>query len=296
MRVLQSDTKGLRTPVTPMSSIPEARTLQKWNQWKTRCSNSACHRKRLTLSLFRTYVGIHLGKEWFCSPECFEDFLHGTITAAISSQQLNEPSKARRMPLGLLLVQRGILTSDQLTLVRAKQQVEGINLGSAAQELGFATPEQVTAAVAAQWSCPVFSIGGRSLSFPVRVPRWLLEQYQMLPVHFVEADKRLMIGFVTGVQYQILSTIESITGCDALPCFITAADFQRCLQTILPSPESEIIFDRPMETAEIARLGRNYVSQLGAQTTRLGMCRDYLWIRMWSNLHQTDLLFRVQPK
>jgi len=200
------------------------------------------------------------------------------------------------MPLGLLLLQRGVLTSDQLSLARAKQQADAVNLGSAVQTLGFATAEQVTAAVAAQWSCPVFALGGRSLSLPIRVPRHLLEQYEMLPVHFVDADKRLMVGFVTAVQYQILSTIESITGCDALPCFITAKDFQRSLQTVPPSPDTEIIFDRPMPTAEIARLGRNYVNQLGAKATRLGMCRDYLWIRIWGNHQQIDLLFRVQPE
>ncbi len=31
--------------------------------------------------------------------------------------------------------------------------------------------------------------------------------------------------------------------------------------------------------AEIARLSRNYVSQLGADETRFGMCRDYLWMQ-----------------
>jgi hypothetical protein len=247
-------------------------------------------------NLFRTYVGIYLGKEWFCSPECFEAYLHGTITAAISSQQVSEPPKTRRMPLGLLLLQRGVLTSDQLAIGRAQQQADGVNLGSAVQTLGFATAEQVTAAVAAQWSCPVFALGGRSVSSPIRVPRRLLEQYEMLPVHFVEADKRLMVGFVTAVQYQILSTIEKITGCDALPCFITARDFQRNLQTIQASPDNEIVFDRPMATAEIARLGRNYVSQLGARETRLGICRDYLWIRIWGNQQHADLLFRVQPE
>ncbi len=201
------------------------------------------------------------------------------------------------MPLGLLLLQRGVLTSDQLAMARAKQQADRSNLGAAVQDLGFATAEQVTAAVAAQWSCPVFALGSRSLSLPVRVPRRLLEEYEMLPVHFVEVDKRLMVGFVTRVQYQILSTIESITGCDALPCFITAKDFQRHLQaSAAPAPDNEIVFDRPMATSEIARMGRNYVSQLGARETRIGMCRDYLWIRIWSNQHQTDLLFRVQPE
>jgi hypothetical protein len=274
----------------------ETPSSTRWKSWTRRCSNSACNRKRVVPNLFRSYTGIYLGKEWFCAPECFEAFLHSTINSAISSQQLNEPSKKRRMPLGLLLLQRGVLTSEQVAAARAKQQADGVNMGSAVLTLGFATAEQVTAAVAAQWSCPVFAMTPRALSMPVRVPRRLLEQYEMLPVHFVEADKRLMVGFVTAVQYQILSSIENITDCDALPCFITGRDFQRHLQTIQACPENEIIFDRPMDTAEIARLGRNYVSQLGARAARLGMCRDYLWIRIWSNQHQTDLLFRVHPE
>ena len=198
------------------------------------------------------------------------------------------------MPLGLLLLSRGILTSEQLVLALDKQKTEGTNLGEAVQTLGFATSEQVTSAVAAQWSCPVFTLTGRLVSPSIYVPRRLLEQYEMLPVHFVETDRRLTIGFVSRVQYQILSTIESITGCDAMPCFITAQDYRRHLQaSAFLTRENEIIFDRPMPTTEIARMSRNYVSQLGAKETRFGMCRDYLWMRIWSRQQETDLLFRV---
>jgi hypothetical protein len=198
------------------------------------------------------------------------------------------------MPLGLLLVSRGVLTSGQLVLALAKQKAEGLNLGEAALRLGFATAEQITAAVAAQWSCPVFPLAGRSVSLPIHVPRLLLEQYEMLPVHFVQSDKRLTVGFVSRVQYQMLSTIESMTGCDATPCFITAHDYQRHLHATAESTrENEIVFDRPIPAAEIARLGCNYVSQLGAKEARFGICGDYLWMRIWSREHETDLLFRV---
>jgi hypothetical protein len=117
----------------------------------------------------------------------------------------------------------------------------------------------------------------------------------MLPVHFVETDRRLTVGFVSRVHYQILSTIEFITGCDATPCFITAVDYRRHLQASTSVPrENELVFDRPMPTAEIARMSRNYVTQLGARETRFGICRDYLWLRIWSRKQETDLLFRVQ--
>lgn len=208
-----------------------------------------------------------------------------------------EARSTKRMPLGLLLLSRGILTSEQLAAALSKQKADGINLGEAVQLLGFAGAEQVTAAVAAQWSCPVFALGGRSLSLPIRVPRRLLEQYEMLPVHFAKGDRRLTVGFVSRVEYQILSTVELITGCDATPCFITGQDFRRQLEsTALLPQENEIMLDRPTPAGEIARLGRNYISQLGAVDTRFGMCRDYFWMRIWGRQQETDLLFRMQQE
>lgn len=269
---------------------------EKWKTWKLPCSNAACTRKRLMPQMSRRYTGICLGKQWFCSPDCFEESLSASLTSTLSSRKAEGSPKVRRMPLGLLLVSRGVLSSEQLTLALGKQRAEGINLGEAVLALGFATAEQVTAAVAAQWSCPVFALAGRLLSLPIRIPRLLLEQYEMLPVHLVATDKRLTVGFVSRVQYQILSTIESITGCDAVPCFITAQDYRRHLQaSVFAAQDNEIMFERPVTTAEIARLSRNYVSQLGATETRFGMCRDYLWMRIWSRQQETDLLFRVQP-
>jgi hypothetical protein len=199
------------------------------------------------------------------------------------------------MPLGLLLLSRGVLTSEQLASALSKQKSDGINLGEAVQLLGFASAEQVTAAVAAQWSCPVFALADRALSLPIRVPRRLLEQYEMLPVYFAKGDRRLTVGFVSRVEYQILSTVESITGCDAIPCFITGQDYRRRMEaSALLTTENEVMFDRPMLGPEIARLGRNYVSQLGAIDTRFGMCREYLWMRIWGRQQETDILFRMQ--
>lgn len=267
---------------------------ERWKSWALPCSNPACSRTRLLLRLSRHYVGVRLGKQWFCSPDCFEEYLSGTITASIMSRQV-DPPPVRRMPLGLLLLSRGVLTSEQLASALSKQKSDGINLGEAVQLLGFASAEQVTAAVAAQWSCPVFALADRALSLPIRVPRRLLEQYEMLPVYFAKGDRRLTVGFVSRVEYQILSTVESITGCDAIPCFITGQDYRRRMEaSALLTTENEVMFDRPMLGPEIARLGRNYVSQLGAIDTRFGMCREYLWMRIWGRQQETDILFRMQ--
>lgn len=260
-----------------------------------RCANGDCNHRKHAPTFFRRYIGIGMGKTWFCGPDCFEQSLRSSLASALSAESKTETRQARRMPLGLELVSRGIISSEQLALALRKQAAEQINLGEAAQQLGFVTPEQVTAAVAAQWSCPVFSLAGRRLSMTIQIPQPLLQAFEMLPVHFVEADKRLMIGFVSRVEYQVLSTVERITGCDAVPCFITAPEYRAAMQQLSRTKcENEVIFDRSMDSGEIARMSRNYAVQLAAREVRFGLCHSYFWLRIFNSRQETDLIFRTQ--
>ncbi|MGB7584673.1 MAG: hypothetical protein WBM11_07495 [Terriglobales bacterium] len=270
-----------------------AKTVSKWRN-SPGCANAACEGSPLKHAVSKRHFGVWLAEEWFCSPECFEKGARKKIVELLSSRHRQEKPPALRMPLGLLLVSREILTHEQLKVALEQQRAKGINLGETVQELGFATEQQVTSAVAAQWACPVFTFGDRPLPAEVRVPRRVLEQYGMLPVHYSAIGKRLMVGFVSRVQHHILYTIEHITSCSASPCFITASEYRRGMQLCnLTATENEIVFDRASSTAEIAGLARNYVNQIGAERTRFGMCRDYLWVRV-TGRQEIDLLFRLQ--
>jgi hypothetical protein len=118
----------------------------------------------------------------------------------------------------------------------------------------------------------------------------------MLPVHYAEAERRLLIGFVSGVQHQVLYTIGHMTSCTVAPCFITAREYEMHLHS--PSTpflrDDELVFEQIVETTEMARITTNYVVQLAADRVRLGKCRDYLWARIWGRKREMDLLFRLQ--
>ncbi len=214
----------------------------------------------------------------------------------MASQSKLARAHSSRVPLGLLLLSREILTSEQLKLALAHQQLAGVDFGVAAQQLGFATQEQVTAAVAAQWACPVFSLGDRPPQVQVRIPRLLIETYEMLPVHYAENERHLMIGFVRNVQHQLLYTIKHITSCAVAPCFITAREYALYLNArSAQSPDDqELVVDQISGSAEMARVTANYVDQLAVDRMRLGKCRDYVWARLWGRKRETDLLFRVR--
>jgi hypothetical protein len=260
------------------------------------CANPTCPKKSLFETIAHRKHRLSLDGQWYCGQNCFEQALTGQMEELMTSQ--GKPAKARssRIPLGLLLLQRGILTAEQLKVALEQHRLTGANFGEVVQQLAFATPEQVTAAVAAQWACPVYSLGDRRLEVRVRVPRQFLELYGMLPVHFSESERKLLIGFVSGVQHQVLYTIGHMTSCLVAPCFITAREYDWHLHSPLTTflRDDELVFDQIVGTAEMAQITTNYVMQLAAERVRLGKCRDYLWARIWGRKREMDLLFRVQ--
>ena len=267
----------------------------KLREWSPRCSNPDCSAQTL-LRIARRHRGIRLADSWYCSPGCFRSAAATRIAELCASSVKPLTTQKSRIPLGLMLHARGVLTKEQLEHALDSHRTSGANFGEAVQQLGFATAEQVTAAVAAQWACPVFPLSDQPFAIPIRIPRRLLELYQMLPVHFAENGRRLLIGFVTSVQYQILYTIEHMTECAVQPCFITAQNYERKLHSC-PAPfarEDELLFEQVMNTSEIASIATNYVVQVGAAQARIGRCRNYLWTRTWGRKGEVDLLFRVQ--
>jgi hypothetical protein len=275
-------------------NIPKISSI--WKKWVPGCADPHCSRKSFLQSTLHRDRGMNFDGGWYCDPNCLDQTLKGRIEELMTSQGKPAKPRSSRVPLGLLLLSRGVLTSDQLKIALEHQRSTQGNFGEAVQRLGFATGEQVTAAVAAQWACPVFSLGDRRLDLQVGIPQFLLELCGILPVHFAESERRLMVGFVNAVQYQVLYTIGHMTACTVVPCFITAHDFESHLYS--PSTSSlrdhELVFEQVAETGEMARIIRRYVVELGAEKIRLGKCRDYLWTRIAGPKGEMNLLFRMR--
>jgi len=268
-----------------------------WRKWAPPCANPNCLTKSLLQTINHRHQGLTIDERRYCTPDCFELAVKGMVREEMNSQ--GKPAKARtsRLPLGLLLLQRGILTAEQLKLALAEHKVSSqLNFGNVVQQLGFATEEQVTSAVAAQWACPVFALGDRRLENEIRIPRRFLELYEMIPVHYSELDRRLVIAFVSSVQHQVLYTIGHVTSCTVAPCFITAREYDSHINSPTTAflRDHETVFEQILEPGEMARIIREHVVKHGAEQFRLGYCRDYFWCRIWSREGVADLLFRVQ--
>src|SRR5579859_495455 len=78
------------------------------------CANPACERRQILWSFFqRGSTGIELQGRWYCSPECFEEAARHEFHRLRASPEPNL-RQVHRMPIGLLLLSRGVITEVQL--------------------------------------------------------------------------------------------------------------------------------------------------------------------------------------
>lgn len=257
------------------------------------CAGPNCSARTLLQSIRNRHHGINFEDRWYCCETCFQLALREKIRELLTSQ--GQPAKARnsRVPLGLLLLSRGSLTPEQLRIALDYQRGTACNFGEAVLQLGYATPSQITSAVAAQWACPVFSLTDRKIETQVKIPKRLLDLYKFMPVHFAEKERRLMIAFVYGVHHQLLYTVGHMTSSTVAPCFITAQEFDARSSSVPELPDNTLVFELAADPAEIVRIMTNYALQLTVENVRIGRCCDYLWARMWGSNREMDLLFRV---
>lgn len=258
-----------------------------------RCAHKDCRRNVILSAISRKAAGISVQDEWFCGAECFESALAATLAALHLSTKKEQPAQRSRVPLGLTLLTRGHLSEPQLKTALDQHRATGVRLGDVVQHLGFATEDQVTSAVAAQWGHPVFPLR-TTADAPVCVPTRLLELKRMLPVHYVSASKRLLIGFADGVDYRFLDAIRQVLGCAPSPCIIAASEYRRRLETLVAQTRGkEVVFDAESSPQEMAHVIRNYAVQINAEEMRFATCCDHLWTRLKGRRHQMDILFRL---
>lgn len=248
---------------------------------RRRCSYSACSQKPDWNRLFQADRGIELQDEWLCSESCFLSRVSELLFA------IDEPRPAlacqrSQLPLGLVMISRGSLTSAQLHYALEQQKRRpGKRIGEVLKELGVADESQITRALAQQWSCPVFSFQTpETVEIADQFPLHLFELYRMLPVHFSPASHVLLLGFTETVHHSLLYATEQMLGCRAEPCLIQFSVYQRHLETLrAASLDTQVVIETRTSVKEGATILLNYARQLEAQKARVVRCGDYVWVR-----------------
>lgn len=264
-----------------------------WEAIAPVCSWHACRRGRTRWqTLLRRQEGVRFGSDWFCGVDCLQDFLLLKLHRHFLEPCSESAASSHRIPLGLILLSRGIVDHESLQQALVLQKSEGGRVGDCLRRLCDVTEEQITSALAKQWSCPVYP-SSRSSECRHMFPRQLQEFHRMLPVHFVEASRDLYVAFEQRIDYTALLALEQMLNCHTRPCVLPETELRRRLaEEQFMAGNTEIVFASTITPHELARSVCGYVQQTGAERVRMLGCGPHLWIRLDSDQRSLDLLVR----
>jgi hypothetical protein len=257
------------------------KTFRTW-RGRLSCSNADCrasHRMWKRISGPTRSIDIHGAR--YCFPDCFEQGLERLLQQfqTRQSRQSGYSGTSHRIPLGLLMLSRGDLNNNQLRSALKAQRCNGSGrIGEWIEKLGFASSQQITAALAAQCSCPVLRQLPTS-SPDCNLPLVLLRHFRMVPVSYMHTT--ILMAFGGNVNYHALLALEKMRQCKTLPCITTGREL-----TILLSRFEEKVkrgdysFAIPRTTAEMTHITCSYAAKLEADEVRAVVCGEYVWIQI----------------
>lgn len=221
------------------------------------CENAACKQRSVLWPVWlRSAEGMRLQGRWYCSPHCFElAALHGFLRLlATPDGSLRKP---HRIPIGLILLSRGVINSEQLKQALALQRAEGKGrLGKFLQQIEAVTDQDIAVGLAAQWGCPLYPLHSARdfLQCASLLPLTLLETGRMLPVHYARYQETLHLAFVEGVDRTALYAVEQMLHLKTIPCIVSESALAEALEElrhVIDVPTT--VFDGPIEPREMAR-------------------------------------------
>ena len=283
---------SFRQPLTRSADWIKRRLASNSSPNAASCASPLCTALKTRWRQFRRDPKILLDGKSYCQPQCLERALAAQLSRLLA---MNPPlPPPNRIPLGLLMVARGKLTHVEVraaldaqsraqtrTGTRAQSNDDGGKIGDWFEKLGFATEQDVTAALALQWGCPVVSsLDLAVVNFPGSIPLSILEAVQMLPVNYAAATGTLYLAFGERVDHAAVYAVERTLTCRTQPCVARRKSIARQLESMrhLGRPNDVEFVSRDLN--EMIRIAMSYVSRLNPDEIRASRVGRFIWLRL----------------
>ena len=123
------------------------------------------------------------------------------------------PGRVIRKRIGELLVERKVVTPEQIESALKVQEAKGGLLGQILVSLGFVTEEAVAQAVTAQYSFPYLPLKSYTIDPELLrlIPENVARQYCLVPVDHI--GDTLTIAMVDPLDVRVIEDIEMLSRC-----------------------------------------------------------------------------------
>ncbi len=244
------------------------------------CSNAACNSGWLHLWRRRTAPLVEGG--WTCSAACTLERVKLSVARELDGCAVALEKHRHRVPLGLLMLEQGWITAEQLRGAVRSQRTHGTGRLGDWLIANEGVPERlVTRALGLQWGCPVLSLESHDPEgLAPLLPRFFLDAFGVLPLR-VAAGKLIYLGFEDRLDPVLTLALERISGLRVESGLVEGSRFQtahvRMLQSSFPAVE---LLEAASEAALVQSLARR-IEQIRPIDSRLVRVHECLWLRMW---------------
>jgi hypothetical protein len=277
----RADSRSSAQISKPASETFEAKG---WSRRETgllsHCANPQCGSGWLQIFRKRSKPVFEGG--WTCSPECTEARIQSALHRELGGQTRNEKGRRHRIPLGLLMLEKGWITPQHLRNAVEAQRSHGTGrLGEWLIKQHATEEVTVTRALGLQWSCPVLWPDSRlSPSLTTIMPRLFLEAFGVLPLRVV-ADAILYLGFEESLDPVLALAAERMTGFRVESGIVQSSIFKPALAGLLQSEFPSVQICEAVSESAAAHLLARAVERVEPVDARLVRVHDCLWMRMF---------------
>jgi hypothetical protein len=271
-----------------------------WVRFAVSCAAAQCpYRKKLWPPWLRKLRGVRFEGRWYCEAECLKPLLEFRLLHLLSGFA-PQKTRSHRLPLGLLLINRGAISAEQLREgLRKQRDAGGGRLGDWFRQMGAVDEQQLTAALGQQWGCPVFPLEQQTPNpaWSGLLPLPLLESARTVPVHASLDGRVLHLCFGDHLDHPLLYAVELMLGCRTVACVASEAKIDSFLRQLRRHAQrTETCFDTVRDPREMAWVICNYATQLQAVRVAVVRTNAHLWVRFYGRNVARDLLFRILPE
>jgi hypothetical protein len=263
------------------------------------CQSPECpYRGKLWPAWLRIVSPIQFEGRFYCDTNCLTPVLNARIQR-LQTGFVDVKRKPHRMPLGLVLLQRGALSQAQLReALRLQREAGRGRIGYWLRELGAVDEQNLTAALAQQYGCPVFPL--ERMPSPMLlsdlIPLTLLETSRFVPAHSASNGNVLYLAFGDRVDHSTLFAIEQMLGRQTVGCVSREAVVNEILESFRNAgPRHEIRFESVRQAGEMTGAICNYARELEADRVAVVNTSSYVWARFHRKESVRDLLFKMLP-
>lgn len=227
--------------------------------------------------------GHELDDHWCCSLPCLQRAL-----ARLVDQYLRHPvpevDYQHRIRIGTILLQRGLLTQEQLQEAVARQKEEGGTIGSHIVNLGYCTEEQLVSALSEQQGVPW--VGGLRLRVQAKhtslIPWQLCSQFRVFPFDYDEENRALFLAARSPVRIALVHVLRKMLGLHLRAFIVADQTFDELFEEYsrTHSRRNEVHYEAPRRCKEVTEPLWQELRRFRPSRVKLAHYETYFWMRM----------------